>query len=68
METQDEEIRSWNKDGYNISEMEKSIELKKKYYGKKFDVKFSIGMSHQTRDEVMKNIDYANYLMKIERK
>lgn len=48
--------------------MEKSIELKKKYYGKKFDVKFSIGMSHQTRDEVMKSIDYADYLMKIERK
>ncbi len=47
--------------------MEKSIELKK-YYGKKFDVKFFIGMSHETRDEVMKNIDYANYLMKIERK
>ena len=67
METQDEEIRSWNKDGYNMSEMEKSIELKK-YYGKKFDVKFFIGMSHETRDEVMKNIDYANYLMKIERK
>ncbi|MGC8608331.1 MAG: TIGR04190 family B12-binding domain/radical SAM domain protein [Thermoplasmata archaeon] len=63
-ETQDEKVRSWNKGGYKNSDMEKSIDLTKKYGGKKFDVYFSIGLSHQTRDEVMKSADYAGYLIK----
>ncbi len=63
-ETQDEKIRSWNKGGYKNSDMEKSIEYTKKYGGKKFDVYFSIGISHQTRDEVMMSTEYAGKLMK----
>ncbi|MEM0139885.1 MAG: TIGR04190 family B12-binding domain/radical SAM domain protein [Ferroplasma sp.] len=63
-ETQDERIRSWNKAEYRNSDMEKSIEYIKKYGGKKFDVYFSIGISHQTKEEVMKSVEYAGRLMK----
>ncbi len=63
-ETSNEVIRNWNKSGYTNAELEKSLELSELYGAKKFDMYFSIGLSHQDREDVKSSLDYAISLMK----
>ncbi|WP_010917636.1 TIGR04190 family B12-binding domain/radical SAM domain protein [Thermoplasma volcanium] len=63
-ETYDENVRSWNKSGYSNKDMERSFSLAEKYGSKKFDVYFSIGLSHQNKKNVMDTVEYAGNIMK----
>ncbi len=62
-ETSNEKIRNWNKSGYTNTDLEKSLELAEIYGAKKFDMYFSIGLSHQDKADVKSSVEYAIGLM-----
>lgn len=49
---------------YTNEELEKSIALAKTYGSKKFDVYFSIGLPFQSKDDVLKDVDYSEHIIK----
>ncbi|WP_048161474.1 TIGR04190 family B12-binding domain/radical SAM domain protein [Thermoplasma acidophilum] len=63
-ETSDENVRNWNKSGYSNDDLERSLKLAERYGSKKFDVYFSIGLSHQDYKNVLDTVEYAGKLMR----
>ncbi|MCI4434263.1 MAG: TIGR04190 family B12-binding domain/radical SAM domain protein [Thermoplasmata archaeon] len=57
-ESSDENVRAYAGRYYNNLGLEKTVEYAKKHGARKMDVFFSIGISHQTRETVLKDIEY----------
>ncbi|MBD6955895.1 MAG: TIGR04190 family B12-binding domain/radical SAM domain protein [Thermoplasmata archaeon] len=59
-ESSDENVRGFAGRYYNNTGLEKTVEYAKKHGARKMDIFFSIGLSHQTRETVLKDIDYMD--------
>lgn len=57
-ESSDEQVRAYAGRYYNNKALEKTLEYARIHGARKMDVFFSIGLSHQTRNTVMGDIDY----------